>query len=62
MKGAQEEAVVKAVSRALRWDKPYDFKKKAHEEQAGFNNKAWYAVQEAEISDSVLDVLHTKSS
>ena len=39
MKGAQEEAAVKAASCVLWRDKPYDFKKKAHEEQATFNHK-----------------------
>ena len=38
MKGAQEEAVAKAASR-VRHEKPYDYKKKAHEEQATFNEK-----------------------
>ena len=34
IKGAQEEAASKAASRVRR-EKPYDYKKKAHEEQAG---------------------------
>ena len=44
MKGAQEEAVAKAASRVQR-EKPYDYKKKAHEEQAIFNEKVQDAVK-----------------
>ena len=43
---AQEEAATKAVNRVRR-DKPYDFKKRAHEEQASFNEKVQEAVGEA---------------
>ena len=43
---AQEEAATKAVNR-VRHDKPYDFKKRAHEEQASFNEKVQEAVGEA---------------
>jgi hypothetical protein len=56
IKGAQEEAASKAASRVRR-EKPYDYKKKAHEEQATFNGKLEEAVKEAsaaleEVADS----------
>ena len=44
-KGAQEEAA-KAAKR-VRHEKPYDYKKKAHEEQATFNAKVQDALKEA---------------
>ena len=47
MKGAQEEAAAKAASCALRRKMPCNFKKKADEEQATFNDKVRYVVQEA---------------
>ena len=43
---AQEEAATKAANRVQR-DKPYEYKKKAHEEQASFNEKVQEAVGEA---------------
>ena len=43
---AQDEAATKAVNR-MRHDKPYEFKKKAHEEQARFNTQVQESVQEA---------------
>ena len=46
LKEAQEEAATKAANRVRR-DKPYAYKKKAHEEQATFNEKVQEAVQEA---------------
>ena len=45
MKGAQEEAAAKAASR-VRLEKPYEYKRKAHEEQATFNTKIQEAVKE----------------
>ena len=46
MKGAQEEAATKAASR-VRLEKPYQYKRKAHEEQTTFNTKVQEAVKEA---------------
>ena len=46
MKGAQEEAAAKAASRVRR-EKPYQYKKKAHEEQATFNDKLTEAIKDA---------------
>ena len=46
MKEAQEEAATKAANRVRR-DKPYEYKKKAHKEQASFNEKVQEAVGEA---------------
>ena len=46
IKGAQEEAAAKAAKR-VRHEKPYDYKKKAHEEQATFNAKVQDALKEA---------------
>ena len=43
---AQDEAATKAVNR-VRNDKPYHYKKKAHEEQARFNAQVEESVQEA---------------
>ena len=43
---AQDEAATKAVNR-VRNDKPYHYKKKAHEEQACFNVQVEESVQEA---------------
>ena len=43
---AQDEAATKAVNR-VRNDKPYHYKKKAHEEQARFNAQVVESVQEA---------------
>ena len=42
----QDEAATKAVNR-VRNDKPYHYKKKAHEEQARFNAQVVESVQEA---------------
>ena len=46
MKGAQEEAAAKAASR-VHLEKPYQYKKKTHEEQAIFNDKLTEAIKEA---------------
>ena len=43
---AEDEAATKAVNR-VRNDKPYHYKKKAHEEQARFNVQMEESVQEA---------------
>ena len=47
MKETQEEAAAKAASRVRR-EKPYEYKKKAHEEQATFNEKVRESVREAQ--------------
>ena len=44
-KGAQEEAA--KAAKCVRHEKPYDYKKKAHEEQATFNAKVQDALKEA---------------
>lgn len=49
MKEAQEETATKVANRVRR-DKPYAYKKKAHEEQATFNEKVQEAVWEAHES------------
>ena len=46
MQDAQEEAATKAANRVRR-DKPYDCKRKSHEEQASFNEKVQDVVKEA---------------
>ena len=46
MKGAPEEAAAKAASR-VRLEKPYEYKRKAHEEQTTFNAMVQEAVKEA---------------
>ena len=43
---AQEDATAKAIARA-RQDKPYEYKKKSHDEQARFNRQVEDAVSEA---------------
>ena len=50
----QDEAATKAVNK-MRHDKPYDFKKKAHEEQARFNSQVEETLQEAQESLTALD-------
>ena len=45
LKGTQEEAAAKVASRVRR-ERPYAFKKKAHEEQATFNDRVQDAIRE----------------
>ena len=51
---AQEEAATKAANRVRR-EKPFEFKKKAHEEQAIFNEKVEDAVKEAQAALSSVE-------
>ena len=52
---AQDEAATKAVSRVQR-EKPYEFKRKAHEEQARFNAQIEESVLEAQGALATVDV------
>ena len=51
---AQDEAATKAVHR-MRHDKPFEYKKKAHGEQAHFNAQVEETVQEAQAALSTLE-------
>ena len=51
---AQDEVATKAVNR-VRNDKPYHYKKKAHEEQARFNAQVEESVQEARDAFAVIE-------
>ena len=46
---AHDDAAAKAVNR-VRHEKPYAYKKKAHEEQARFNGKVKESIQEAQVA------------
>ena len=51
---AQEDAAAKAVTRA-QLEKPYHYKKKAHEEQARFNDQVSACIREAQGSIATSD-------
>ena len=51
---AQDEAATKAVSK-MRHDKPYEYKKESHEEQARFNAQVEETVQEAQEALTALE-------
>ena len=51
---AQEDAAAKAVTRA-QLEKPYNYKKKAHEEQARFNDQVSACIREAQGSIGTSD-------
>ena len=51
---AQDEAATKAINRVRR-EKPYEFKRKAHEEQARFNAQVEESVQEAQDALATMD-------
>ena len=61
---AQDEAATKAVNRVQR-ERPYEFKRKAHEEQARFNAQIEESVREAQYALAIVDdspSLHTAVS
>jgi exonuclease VII large subunit len=57
---AQDEAATKAVSK-MRHDKPYEYKKKSHEEQARFNAQVEETVQEAQEALTALEEFAARS-